>query len=180
MDRHKYLTSDAMAINLIDSATKKRTLAQQEVARLQAQIEAAKQRLEAATIALAAATQELEKWQNFLFVADSLDTESTHAASSSGDAASSDGIPDSSSNGDGRVSVQADSLPGLAVKLILKYGPMELTDIVRELETAGRKAEGATDFRTLVNSALWRRQEDVFRKDGKLYHLRTQNIEFLD
>jgi hypothetical protein len=75
------------------------------------------------------------------------------------------------------VKVRARSIAGYAAKILLEKGPMplgELTDAIAEMEPSAAKAD---NFRTVVNTALWRRREDLFDKseDG-VFSLKTDRV----
>jgi hypothetical protein len=80
----------------------------------------------------------------------------------------------------GRVSVKAPTWAGRCAKLILENGAMSLGALVHELAVQGHGTEGK-EFASSVNSALWRRKEDMFTKDEEgRYILRTREIDFLN
>ena len=63
--------------------------------------------------------------------------------------------------------------------LIRAKGPQTLKTLVQELRDAGH-GHGSDNYPNVVNSAIWRRREDLFeRKDDGKYHLRTNEIEFV-
>jgi hypothetical protein len=107
------------------------------------------------------AEQEVMEWQSFIDRAQSL----------------ASGSPPPSPK---RVSVQRESIAGMCAKLVMAKGPLSLKSLVAELRNAG-KGHGSDNFSTVVNSALWRRREDLFeKKEDGLYHLRTEDIDFVD
>lgn len=78
------------------------------------------------------------------------------------------------------VTVQRDSIPDKAAALIRAAGrPMTLQEITNALREQGL-GEGAANFRGVVNSALWRRQDDLFVKGDDGYDLRIRDYVVID
>lgn len=80
-----------------------------------------------------------------------------------------------------RIKVRNSALAGMAVKMILEKGPQTLDAIVESIRAKGFGKDADPDkFRATVNSALWRRLDDVFeKKDDGSYHLQTRDIELV-
>jgi len=92
---------------------------------------------------------------------------------------SKDGLDHYASNGH-VVRVQTDGLCGLAAKLIQDHGPQTLTELIARLRGMGKDDTDAKNFRTVLNSALWRRRNDLFEMaGGKRYALRPGKIEYI-
>lgn len=77
--------------------------------------------------------------------------------------------------------VKRDSLPGQVAVLLHEHGQMTMAEIFHALTTKGI-GEGKENFRTIVNTALWRRtkENDLFEKDEKGYKLRTTKFVLTD
>ena len=88
------------------------------------------------------------------------------------------GPPYTDSTAEGRVRVQSESWAGLAARIVLAKGPLTLRTIVNEIRATG-KGETVRDLAATINSAMWRRYEDLFDKKGDLYHLKTKDIDFV-
>lgn len=150
-------------------------------------IEQAKQKLATAEKRL----QELEEeearvrddvagWRDFILRAEGLaiSTNGNSAKVVSDEQDAGDSPPNGSEAG--KVQVKKDSLAGLSARLILDNGPLRLKELVVHL-TEIYKDAGIKDFPTALNTAIWRRREDLFIKDEtKRYSLRTKEIQFVD
>lgn len=155
-----------MVVRMIEQAKRELAVAEERLRKLQEQE--------------ARAREDVEGWKDFVRRAEGLvassDGNGTRTLSDEKDAMTS--LP----NGyePGKIHVKRDSLAGLCVKLIVDKGPLRLKELVTHLRTMG-KDEGIKDFPTALNTALWRRREDLFTKDeAKRYILRTKEIQFVD
>jgi hypothetical protein len=113
--------------------------------------------------------KEAEQWKDFILKYESL-TRSV---------VEEDSTPSTNGHTAEGVKVKRDSLAGHCVRLILENGPLTLKSLAERLEAMGH-GQGFKDFATAVNTALWRRRQDLFEKREKDYHLRTEEIEFVD
>ena len=78
----------------------------------------------------------------------------------------------------GSLALRSESLAGMAAALILRNGPMSIAAMARQLIEDGYKTadENFAKFQNTVNSAIWRRKDDVFERRGELIDLRTRTI----
>lgn len=146
-------------------------------------IELAKEELAAAELLVAKIAEELDhathkvkEWQSFIEKAELLEAQASGKRNSQKPALV---YPPLAPDENGSVRVQANSLVGQAAKLVLAHGPLSLDRLVESMRTPNEE-QGPKDFRNAVNSALWRRQDDLFMKKDNEYHLRTQDIEFVE
>jgi hypothetical protein len=141
-------------------------------------IERARQRMEEAAERLIKLQEELARvreevtgWEEFIRKAELL-------ASAQEDQSAATSLPNGYEVG--MIHVKRDSLAGAAVRLIQEHGPLTLKQLTVHLIEMGKDA-GIKDFPTAVNTALWRRREDLFAKgEDKRYQLRTREVQFVD
>jgi hypothetical protein len=81
---------------------------------------------------------------------------------------------------DGKPLMKKDSLAGVAANILLATEGHSCSLGTLTLKVQGRGyGEGSQGFRTVLNTALWRRK-DVFKKTGDIVSLVTTNIDFVD
>ena len=96
-----------------------------------------------------------------------------------GEVSEGSGPPSEHRTRQGNVKVQRESIAGICAHLIKTKGPRSLATLVQELHDAGM-GQGSVNYSGVVNSALWRRQNDLFAKDADgLFHLQTTEVEFV-
>jgi hypothetical protein len=151
-----------MATDLIELARQKKAAAEESLQNLQAEVERVR--------------QDLAGWQEFIDRAEALASSPSPNGRKSTEGTKA---PAAGGKKEGKVKVKKGSLVGHAAAMILAKGPQALRDIAAHLREKGLGG-GAKDFPTALNTALWRRREDLFeRKDG-LYRLKTEEIEFVE
>jgi len=139
------------------------------IERAQARRAAAAQRLEEAKAQLSQVEAEIKGWDEFIAKAASLTNDKIKMPEPA-PALKPTTMP--SSNGS-VVKVRKDSLAAYAAALLKDKGPLTIKEIADYLRDY---AKGTTNFAVVVNSAIWRRRDDLFEKKGKLVYLRTENV----
>jgi hypothetical protein len=149
-----------MPENIIERARERKLAAEQALQRLQEQVEQTR--------------QQIAEWEAFIAKAESL----------VGNAPLHEPAPEKepespSQNGSGPVQVKAGSLVARAAAILLARGPLALKTLVAELQAQGVGA-GVSGFQTNLNTALWRRRQDLFEKKEGIYYLRTPNFVIVE
>jgi len=92
-------------------------------------------------------------------------------------------MPDESSIGRS-VSVRRGSLAAKVAILIRDTGPQTIGTMARRIVDEDPVGYGAiedfTKFQNTVNSAVWRRKEDMFERRGELIDLRTREFQIVE
>jgi hypothetical protein len=155
-----------MATNLIELAEQEKTAAEQRLKMLQ-------EEMDRATQEVARATREVDALRSFIETGNRL-------ASLQGMGQEKERLhkPPGANGTAAKVKVQAESLAGWSAKLLLEKGPLHLKEIVAALEFSGRSS-GQKKFSTNVYSAMWRRLNDLFVKNGSVWSLQTKEVEFV-
>ncbi len=133
---------------------------------------AAEKRLEELLLMVGNTKEEISEWSKLILRAESLADDMAFMASKNKPA------KEPSQNGvNAKLKIRTSSLAGAAAKLLLESGPLSLTDLAVALMESGHGS--GENFRTVLNTALWRRREDLFNKSahGEV-SLRTKDIEF--
>ena len=133
--------------------------------------DAAKRKLDAAQFELEIATTEAAEWALFLDKAKILGAELSPEPSSAS-------VPHDPTVTPDRVSVRADSWAGKCAKLIQDNGPQSLKSLVAELVKT-ETVDDVEKFTNSVNSAIWRRKDDLFIKDvNGRYTIRAKEVVY--
>jgi hypothetical protein len=126
------------------------------------------QQLEATRMQVVHLEQEVAELASFITKAEALKAEMVKQGTSS-----------TSANGHAKRKVQAETIPGYCVKLIMTNGPLTLKELVAHLRDAG-KGHNSDNFPAVVNSALWRRDDLFVRQENGQFDLRTREVDFVE
>jgi len=80
----------------------------------------------------------------------------------------------------GPIHVRKGSLAARAATLIRHNGPLSVAQIGQILVSEGDGVEDFGKFLNTINSAIWRRRDDLFERKGELVDLRTKEFELVE